>query len=51
MNECTALERRRRRLFTIIEIGSTGDYIRRAYALLYCLAIVVNLTVSILYTF
>ena len=51
MNECTALERRRRRLFTIIEIGSTGDYISRAYDLLYCLAIVVNLTVSILYTF
>ena len=46
-----SLEQRRKRLFTIIEIGSTGDYISRAYDLLYCLAILINLTASILYTF
>ena len=44
-------ERRRRRIFTIIEIGTTGDYASRAYDFLYAMIIVVNLAASIMYTF
>ena len=44
-------EQRRKRAFTIIEIGSAGDTLSRGYDLLYCLVIAVNLFASILYTF
>lgn len=43
--------RRRGRVFTIIEIHKGNDWISRAYDLIGALAIVVNLTASILYTF
>ena len=42
---------RRKRIYTIIDIGTTGDYISRGYDFLYALAILVNLTASILYTY
>lgn len=51
MEHATRWERFRRRIFTIIEIGTTGDYASKTYDLIYCLAIIVNLAVSILYTF
>ena len=41
----------RKRVFEIIEIGAPGDYVSRIYDLFNALSIVVNLTVSILYTF
>ena len=43
--------RRRRRLFEIVEIGSTGDWQSRLYDLFYTLTILVNLTATILSTF
>ena len=45
------LQRRRRRIFEIVEIGSTGDLISRLYDLLYTISILVNLTATILSTF
>ena len=45
------LEKTRKRVFTIIEIGTTGDYPSRIYDLLYALVIIVNLVVTIMYTF
>ena len=44
-------ERRRKRVFGIIEIGNLEDGISRFYDLLNALAIVVNLAASIMYTF
>ena len=45
------LQRRRRRIFEIVEIGSTGDLISRLYDLFYTITILVNLTATILSTF
>ena len=45
------LERTRKRTFEIIEIGTPGDYVSRFYDLAGLLAIVVNLVVSLMYTF
>ena len=42
---------RRKRIYTIIDIGTTGDYISRGYDFLYALAILINLAASILYTY
>ena len=42
---------RRERIFQIVEIGAPGDYASRAYDLVNMLSIVVNLIVSIMYTF
>ena len=42
---------RRKRIFTIIEIGTHGDYLSCGYDILYCLLILANLTISILDTF
>ena len=42
---------RRRRVHDIIEVGSSGDQVSRLYDLINSLAIVVNLAVSVLYTF
>ena len=44
-------EARRKRLFHIIEIGSTGDFVSTAYDWINVLTIVLNLAVSILLTF
>ena len=45
------LQRRRRRIFEIVEIGSTGDWLSRLYDLFYTLTILINLTATILSTF
>ena len=45
------LQQRRRRIFEIVEIGSTGDLTSRLYDLFYTLTILVNLTATILSTF
>lgn len=44
-------EKRKQRVFGIIEIGTHYDYASRAYDFFNALSILVNLTVSILYTF
>ena len=44
-------EKRKQRVFEIIEIGTHYDYTSRAYDFFNALSILVNLTVSILYTF
>ncbi len=41
----------RRRIFEIIEIGAPDDYVSRAYDIINIFSIIVNLTVSVLYTF
>ena len=43
--------RRRKRVFEIIEIGAPEDYVSRIYDFFNTLSIVVNLTVSVMYTF
>jgi len=42
---------RRRRLYEIVEVGAADDWISRGYDLLGTVAIVVNLIVTLLYTF
>ena len=44
-------ELRRKRIFEIIEVGNDLDYISRGYDFANAFAIILNLTVSILYTF
>ena len=51
MSSGSVLHQRRKRVFEIIEIGAPEDYVSRAYDLVNMLSIIVNLTVSILYTF
>ena len=46
-----AWERRRGRVFEIISVGSTEDRPSRAFDILYTLTIIVNLIVSVMYTF
>ena len=41
----------RKRIFEIIEVGNDLDHVSRSYDFLNALAILVNLTVSIMYTF
>ena len=41
----------RKRVFSIIEIGSTGDWPSRLYDIFYAFFILVNLTVTVMYTF
>ena len=41
----------RKRIFEIIEIGAPEDYVSRVYDIINMLSILVNLMVSILYTF
>lgn len=43
--------RRRKRLFEILEVGNDLDHVSRAYDFLSAFAIVLNLTVSIMYTY
>ena len=42
---------RRKRVYTIIDIGTHGDYLSCGYDIFYCLLILANLTISILDTF
>ena len=42
---------RRKRIYSIIDIGTTGDYVSRSYDFIYTLAILVNLTASVMYTY
>ena len=51
MKQTTTWSQRRKRIYTIIDIGTTGDYISRGYDFLYALAILINLAASILYTY
>ena len=44
-------EQRRKRIFEIIEVGNDLDYISRGYDFANAFAIILNLAVSILYTF
>ena len=46
-----SLESLRRRVCTIIDIGTADDLISRAYDIFYTLVILVNLVVTIAYTF
>lgn len=43
--------RRRKRVFEIIEVGNDLDFVSRSYDFINVLAIVVNLTVSVMYTY
>jgi len=51
MPDYQALSALRKRIFEIIEIGAPDDYVSRAYDFFSMFSIVVNLTVSVLYTF
>ena len=44
-------QKRKQRIFEIIEVGTTFDYPSRIYDAFNALSIIINLTVSILYTF
>lgn len=44
-------KRRRKRLFEIVEVGSDFDYVSRAYDFINVFSIIINLAVSIMYTF
>ena len=44
-------EKRRKRVFEIIEVGTKYDYPSRAYDLFNAFCILLNLTTSIMYTF
>ena len=51
MSASPAINPRRQRVFEIIEIGLLGDHISRVYDVVNMASIVINLLVSILYTF
>ncbi len=51
MKNVKSLEQRKKRVFEIIEVGAPGDYVSRIYDFTGALAIVVNLVVTVLYTF
>lgn len=51
MPNLKSLESLRRRICTIIDIGTADDLISRAYDIFYTLVILVNLVVTIAYTF
>ena len=51
MSSDSLWQRRRKRVFEIIEIGAPEDYVSRIYDFFNTLSIVVNLTVSVMYTF
>ena len=42
---------RRKRMATIVEMGSAGDWISRGYDILSCLILLLNLSVTFLHTF
>ena len=51
MPNLKSLESLRRRICTIIDIGTADDLISRAYDIFYTLVILVSLMVTIAYTF
>ena len=51
MKQTASCSQRRKRIYTIIDIGTHGDYLSCGYDILYCLLILANLTISILDTF
>lgn len=51
MADIPGVSPRRQRTFEIIEIGAPEDYVSRAYDIVNMLSIIINLLVSILYTF
>ena len=51
MHTLNIWEQRKKRVFEIIEIGAPEDYISRAYDITGVIAIILNLAVSIAYTF
>ena len=51
MGTKTSWYQRRKRIFEIIEIGAPEDYVSRIYDFFNTLSIVVNLVVSVMYTF
>ena len=51
MNTQKQTESIRKRIFTIIDIGTIGDWPSRIYDLLYAIFILTNLTVTVMYTF
>ena len=42
---------RRRRISEIIEVGTAGDWVSKCYDLISVLIVVINITVTVLYTF
>lgn len=46
-----SIEKQRKRIFEIIEVGSSFDFLSRGYDLLNTIAILLNLAAGILYTF
>ena len=51
MPDIRSIEPLRRRTCSIIDIGTADDFISRAYDIFYTLVILVNLAVTIAYTF
>ena len=51
MPDIRSIEPLRRRICSIIDIGTADDFISRAYDIFYTLVILVNLAVTIAYTF
>ena len=51
MKKQVSLEERKKRIFEIIEVGAPGDYVSRVYDFAGAVVIILNLVVSIMYTF
>lgn len=51
MPSARSIQKLRKRIFEIIEVGAPGDYASRAYDFVNMLSIVVNLLITILYTY
>lgn len=51
MSSQTTWQKHRKRIFEIIEIGAPEDYVSRIYDFFNTLSIIVNLVVSVMYTF
>ena len=51
MKNQVSLEQRKKRIFEIIEVGAPGDYVSRVYDFAGAVVIILNLAVSIMYTF
>ena len=51
MKNQVSLEQRKKRIFEIIEVGAPGDYVSRVYDFIGAVVIILNLAVSIMYTF
>ena len=51
MSKSSAIEQRRKRLYSIVETGNVGDIWSRGYDILLVAAILINLAVCVAYTF